>query len=84
MCSVIYTAAKFSAALFCSQSSRKSKSFISAASIHLRKMVHYLTEQRGRPNSTDYRIYLSKFTLLIHKNEIIHKNEDHKPLTTLK
>ncbi|ROL42729.1 Inorganic pyrophosphatase [Anabarilius grahami] len=54
----VYTAAKFSAALLCSQSSRKSKSFISAASIHLRKMVHYLTEQRGRPNSTDYRIYL--------------------------
>ncbi|XP_077088423.1 inorganic pyrophosphatase 2, mitochondrial isoform X3 [Siphateles boraxobius] len=57
MRSVIYTASKFSAAFLCSQSSRKSKSFISAAAFHLRKMVHYLTEQRGRPDSTDYRIY---------------------------
>ncbi|XP_023654884.2 inorganic pyrophosphatase 2, mitochondrial isoform X1 [Paramormyrops kingsleyae] len=24
---------------------------------YLRKMVHYLTEERGRPNSADYRIY---------------------------
>ncbi|KAG1956875.1 inorganic pyrophosphatase 2, mitochondrial [Pimephales promelas] len=58
MRSGIYTVAKFSAAFVSSQSSRKSKSFISAASFHLRKMVHYLTEQRGRANSTDYRIYL--------------------------
>jgi len=67
MRSGIYTVAKFSAAFVSSQSSRKSKSFISAASFHLRKMVHYLTEQRGRANSTDYRIYLSKFALLIFK-----------------
>ncbi|KAK2908845.1 hypothetical protein Q8A67_004682 [Cirrhinus molitorella] len=58
MCSVIHTATRFSAAFLCSQSSRKSTSLFSAAFIHLRKMVHYLTEQRGRPNSTDYRVYL--------------------------
>ncbi|XP_016140819.1 inorganic pyrophosphatase-like isoform X2 [Sinocyclocheilus grahami] len=58
MRSVIHTATRFSAAFFSSQSSRKSTSLFSAASIHLRKMAHYLTELRGRPNATDYRVYL--------------------------
>ncbi|KTF91856.1 hypothetical protein cypCar_00021428 [Cyprinus carpio] len=58
MRSVIHTATRFSAAFFSSQSSRKNTSLLTAASIHLRKMAHYLTELRGRPNSTDYRVYL--------------------------
>lgn len=29
---------------------------------YLRKTMHYQTEQRGHPNSSDYRIYFSKLT----------------------
>ncbi|XP_042622802.1 inorganic pyrophosphatase-like isoform X1 [Cyprinus carpio] len=48
MCSVVR------AAFLCSQFSRKATSLFSP---HLRKMVHYQTEPRGRANSPDYRIY---------------------------
>ncbi|XP_026126838.1 inorganic pyrophosphatase-like isoform X4 [Carassius auratus] len=48
MCSAIR------AAFLCSQFSRKTTSVFSP---HLRKMVHYQTEPRGRANSPDYRIY---------------------------
>lgn len=30
-----------------------------------RHMMHYQTEERGHPNCTDYRIYFSKFSLVI-------------------
>ncbi|KTF92483.1 hypothetical protein cypCar_00030389 [Cyprinus carpio] len=48
MCSVVR------AAFLCSHFSRKATSLFSP---HLRKMVHYQTEPRGRANSPDYRIY---------------------------
>lgn len=30
---------------------------------YLRKTMHYQTEERGRPNSPDYRIYFSKLII---------------------
>lgn len=38
---------------------------------YLRKTMHYHTEERGQPNSTDYRIYFSKFIIGIMKETII-------------
>ncbi|XP_051561028.1 inorganic pyrophosphatase 2, mitochondrial isoform X1 [Myxocyprinus asiaticus] len=55
MSSLIHTATRFSATFLCSHLSRTS--VIPAVSLHSRKMLHYLTEVRGRPNSLDYRIY---------------------------
>lgn len=31
---------------------------------YLRKTMHYQTEERGRPNSPDYRIYFSKLSIV--------------------
>lgn len=52
--------------LFGTFSASRNKLVTQAAAVHhlyLRKEMHYLTEERGRPNSPDYRIYFSKFSL---------------------
>lgn len=52
---LIGTAARF--VFLCSHPFQNSTSLIPVVSPHLKRMAHYLTEVRGRPNSPDYRVY---------------------------
>ncbi|XP_055061291.2 inorganic pyrophosphatase 2, mitochondrial [Misgurnus anguillicaudatus] len=52
---LVRNAASFSLAYFCSL---KRKCLNPVVSSHAIRMMHYLMEMRGRPNSPDYRIYL--------------------------
>lgn len=62
------------ATVFGSFSASRNKFVTQAAAVshlyYLRKTMHYQTEERGHPNSTDYRIYFSKLIIAKMKETI--------------
>lgn len=54
---LLRSSVRYSVAVFNAQTICKNEVISRIISPSLRKMMHYQTEERGRPNSTDYRIY---------------------------
>ncbi|XP_012687258.1 inorganic pyrophosphatase 2, mitochondrial [Clupea harengus] len=81
--SVRCSAAVFNAKPFC-----KNEVISRIISLSLRKMVHYQTEERGRPNSTDYRIYFKtsdgKYISPFHDIPLFAENEKENDIPTKK